>query len=382
MNIHRQDYEHWFLLYVDDELTPAERAEVEAFVAVNPDLAEELQLLLSSRLHPEPLSFPGKAALLRQPQPDAADEEQLLLLLDRELPPAATAALESRIRQEPVLSEAWTLLQQTRLQPEPHLVCPDKASLYRRSNNRVVPLRRWQLAAAAMLIGAGLWGTVQYLNPTPGAQPETAGVQRKTGNREQGMKNIEQGTQNNEQGMKQDAERMEKEGTNAGDGLVLNQPVAPSASRHAGGIKEQQGLMKEKEGIKNTVKGLKEDEQPMENTVAVQSNPQPAAEVDPGFRQPAQLNDAGMKPEEAATGNVVAANMPSTANEPRPTASPSSAGSETVYASFDEDNDDRPRKTKLGAFFRQAKRVFERKTKIKTGNNEDVRIANMTFAMH
>ena len=50
------------------------------------------------------------------------------------------------------------------------------------------------------------------------------------------------------------------------------------------------------------------------------------------------------------------------------------------FDTFDEE-ENKSRKTKLGGFFKKVKRVLERKTKIKTGSDDEVRIANMSFAM-
>ncbi len=52
MNITRQNYEEWLLLYVDNELSLAERIVVDDFLAANPDLQQELEMLQQSTFQP------------------------------------------------------------------------------------------------------------------------------------------------------------------------------------------------------------------------------------------------------------------------------------------------------------------------------------------
>ncbi len=63
--INRNNYEEFFLLYTDGELNAAQQYEVENFVHQNPDLAIELEMFLSTRLHAETIEFDNKENLLR-----------------------------------------------------------------------------------------------------------------------------------------------------------------------------------------------------------------------------------------------------------------------------------------------------------------------------
>jgi hypothetical protein len=91
MNINRHNYEEYFILYMDNELGSEERQQVELFVQQNPDLKEELELLLQSKLTPEPhIIFENKDELLHTAENSAISmsnyEEWLMLYMDNELP--------------------------------------------------------------------------------------------------------------------------------------------------------------------------------------------------------------------------------------------------------------------------------------------------------
>ena len=63
-----ENYETFFLLYVDEELNAEERRAVEMFVSKNPSLQQELHLLMQTKLQPDQdVVFPDKDLLYRTP---------------------------------------------------------------------------------------------------------------------------------------------------------------------------------------------------------------------------------------------------------------------------------------------------------------------------
>jgi hypothetical protein len=221
MNINRNNYETFFLLYVDGEMSPQEMLEVDAFCQKHPDLADELQLLMETRLSPEAdIAFTNKAALLKLEEWDAENltNEQLALLekLEQganthttEIPdtltqkewtllqqtqlPAETVTmphkhtlikamlweadnltsqqlqllealdngteLPAALSADPEWQKDWLLLQQTQMQPE-QVVMPNKQRLYRHETPAGAPVARmgwWRYAAAAAVLAGIGW---------------------------------------------------------------------------------------------------------------------------------------------------------------------------------------------------------------------------------
>jgi anti-sigma factor RsiW len=160
--INRNNYEELFLLYVDDELDAASKLAVENFVAQNPDLTVEFNMLLQTKSVAEETVFFDKENLLRTEGNSinaSNHEEYFLLYIDNELSAAKREEVERYVLQHPKLQDEFTILKQTVLAPE--LVSyGDKKDLYRTERKRVVYLKSWRLAAAAILIGVcavGWW---------------------------------------------------------------------------------------------------------------------------------------------------------------------------------------------------------------------------------
>lgn len=160
----RDNYEETFLLYVDDELTAAQRAAVEAFVLLHPDLKEELDVLCSTKLPAEDFLFDAKTELFSGSMKVNAMQESLLLYIDNELDATEMNAITERLKSDPAFAHQHALLLKTKLEPEA-LVYPYKSGLYRKTERRIAPY--WLRVAAAVAIVAG--SAVVWMN-TGGAK--------------------------------------------------------------------------------------------------------------------------------------------------------------------------------------------------------------------
>ncbi len=72
MKINNQNYESYFLLYVDNELSTAEQKEVELFIQENPAYAKELNSIKLAVLEAEEIIFEDKVTLYRLQEMEAA----------------------------------------------------------------------------------------------------------------------------------------------------------------------------------------------------------------------------------------------------------------------------------------------------------------------
>ncbi len=76
MQLNESTYETIFLLYIDNELNPKEKLEVEAFIADNPSYALEMEALQATVLRSEQLQYPFKENLKQQLDATSLEELQ------------------------------------------------------------------------------------------------------------------------------------------------------------------------------------------------------------------------------------------------------------------------------------------------------------------
>jgi hypothetical protein len=156
--ITRDNYEAWFILYLDNELDAEAKAAVEAFALAHPDLGEELEMLLQTRLVPEShLSFGPLDSLLKTESAETAIPEQyqewMLLRVDGELEAEKENELDAWLANDPAGQKEMNRLMLTRMQADTNLVCPDKESLYSSAVPRRALIISWRrIAVAASLL--------------------------------------------------------------------------------------------------------------------------------------------------------------------------------------------------------------------------------------
>jgi anti-sigma factor RsiW len=169
MSINRSNYEEFFLLYLDAELTPQQRLAVEKFVQLNPDVAEELEMLKQTKLLPEThFRFGNKDTLLRSGEADinySNYEEYFLLYIDNELTDTEKVGVEKFISQHPKLRDEFTLLKNSVLEP-PIIAFKNKEELYRteQKHRRITPIK-WVIGIAAAAAVTGIVATILWLTP-------------------------------------------------------------------------------------------------------------------------------------------------------------------------------------------------------------------------
>jgi hypothetical protein len=183
MIINRNNYEEYFLLYIDKELSSPEREAVERFVTENPDLRPELEALQSVTLDgTDTISFPGKKELLSTGSLHSIvtaenHTEYFILYADNELNNQQKASVEQFVYHHPEHQQEFELFLQARLDADKTIIFEDKNSLYRQEAT-VRPISGWFKLSAAVA-AAVIFLIFGYLQFNTENDAETGGLYSK-----------------------------------------------------------------------------------------------------------------------------------------------------------------------------------------------------------
>jgi len=157
MNINRDNYESYFIDFIEGNLSPDDEKVLQAFLKFNPDLAEELNSLDFSGLPLVEVEYPGKEKLRKKlPAPGdhlTAESFELFCIarMEGDLTDSQEEEFSDFLDNHPELTEKYTMLLKTRI-PATEVSYPQKEMLYRKA-----PVFLWRrtlipMAAAAAII--------------------------------------------------------------------------------------------------------------------------------------------------------------------------------------------------------------------------------------
>jgi len=390
MNINRHSYEEFFLLYVDKELSAADRKAVEVFVQENPDLQMELALLQQTVVNADDIVLHKKDWLYMQ-EDISALQENLLLYADDELNGADKNAVQSLLNTSASAKAEWDILKQTKLQPDMEVVFEDKALLYRKEAGKVVGFRWWRVAAAAVLLGFGLWiGVSVYQNSSQKEGGSEVAVKENKIEMQQGktetVADPKQMVSTVENAAAENSTASTDQQTNtkiqAGERNTIPDEKLNSAEKQSNTASNQAVTLQSnnsKRPDNNLPKPYFEKNNNGSSNKTIASNVQ--SENDNNIRVSGS-NDAVVKINPKENRTVVTdpdnstTNTNLTAIQVVNTNTNDEGDNNSRYLNVD---DSKGKRSALGGFIRKAKRVLERTTNVKTG--EGIKIAGFEIAL-
>jgi len=362
MNINRHNYEEFFILYMDKELSSEDRRMVEDFVQHHPDLKEELELLMQYKLVPDELVvFENKETLIKGDAiiNVANYEEYFLSYIDDELTTAQKAAVEKFVADNPVAAKELTLLQKSKLQPE-DIVFANKESLYRREEKiRRLPVKWLRAAAAVLILALGLT-TFLVLNKKSATE---VGPIVKTPGTEQNNPVVNTVEQPSKETLVADVnEKQDTAVENLKENNIIQQAVVPTKKEDAKNMAVTNAIVTPKNLPANQhLIPSKKEEQALITAIVppVTNNNLPQPISNPNFSK----NDA-------ANNAIANVNIPKEIKKVEALTNPvvttkSTQPSNYSNASFiEEESQQNEKKNKLRGFFRKITRTLEKRTNI------------------
>jgi len=155
MKITRDNYESFFIDYMEGNLPESSIDQFLDFLNQNPDLKEELHLFEEVNIPKEHVVFQEKQQLHKS----LADETHILeniaiAYLEGDWDPDENKTVEAYLSSNPEFKREYDLFAKTQLRPDFRIKYPEKRKLYRKSGATIV--MKWVARAAAVILLA--WG--------------------------------------------------------------------------------------------------------------------------------------------------------------------------------------------------------------------------------
>ena len=166
MNINRDNYESFFVDFLEGNLKADQIDQFLDFLNQNPDLKEEMQLFECVSLPEEQIVFSDKKQLYKSSTDrKSGDQNRAIAYLEGDLTSEDRKNFEEDLNRIPELKKEYDLYTKTRLIADSGIIYRDKKKLYRKSG--MVILMNWvSRVAAVILLVLGIGWLIQNENPT------------------------------------------------------------------------------------------------------------------------------------------------------------------------------------------------------------------------
>jgi hypothetical protein len=158
MEINQHNYEHYFLMYIDNELSAEERAAVNDFIMQYSNYANKLEALQQLKINPDNIIYENKFSLYKLSEQD----EQSITYLENEMTSEEKASFENKLSENITLQSTVKQWQGAFLSKPTNIeIAPNfKNSLYKKSAQikplwATVTFKRWASVAAILLLVIG-----------------------------------------------------------------------------------------------------------------------------------------------------------------------------------------------------------------------------------
>ena len=159
MEINQHNYEHYFLMYIDNELSGMERAAVNDFIMQFPNYANKLETLQQLKISPDTLIYENKFSLYKLSEQD----QQCITYLENEMTNEEKASFENKLFANTSLQSTVKQWQGAFLTTPTNIeIAPNfKNSLFKKSAQikplwATVPFKRLASVAAILVVVIGV----------------------------------------------------------------------------------------------------------------------------------------------------------------------------------------------------------------------------------